>query len=266
MIRLYCIPKTDHLSEFVAFSKKYHAGFEYHDFFLPDVLDDPKRIESLIQTYLTLDRDRSEDTLHGAFLDICIHSDDASILDVSDRRIHQSMDIALRLGVKAVVFHTNFIPTFRLKSYCENWLNRNTAYWKSLLKEYPTLQIYLENMFDEEPDMLSMLAESLKDEPRFGVCYDFAHAYISHTPLSEWNSALSPYVKHLHINDNLKQEDTHHPVGSCSLPWGTYKTLLETIPADRLPSVLIEVRSYDDLIASVSYMEAHGLYPFLPKA
>lgn len=117
-------------------------------------------------------------------------------------------------------------------------------------------------MFDEEPDML---AESLKDEPRFGVYYDFAHAYISHTPLSDWNRALSPYVKHLHINDNRKQEDTHHPVGSCSLPWSTYEALFDTIPTDRHPSVLIEVHSYDDLLASVSYMEAHGLYPFSSK-
>ena len=262
MIRLYCIPKLDRISDFVAFSKKYHAGFEYNDFFLPSVLDNPEKIESLIQTYLALDRDRSEDTLHGVFLDICVHSDDASIYAASDHRIHQSMDIALRLGVKAVIFHTNHIPNFRLKSYRESWLNRNVSYWKSLLAEYPTLEIYLENMFDEEPELLCALAEALKDEPRFGVCYDLAHAYISHTPLSEWNNALFPYAKHLHINDNDKEEDTHDPVGSRSLPWDTYEELIDMIPEYKRPSVLIEVRSLDDLMASVSYLEAHGLNPF----
>lgn len=265
MIRLYCIPRLDHLSDFVSFAQKYHAGFEYNDFFLPSVLDNPEKVDSLIQTYLALDRDRSEDTLHGVFLDICVHSDDASIYAASDRRIHQSMDIALRLGIKAVIFHTNFIPNFRLKSYRENWLNRNVAYWKTLLDEYPTLEVYLENMFDEEPDMLCMLAEALKDEPRFGVCYDFAHAYISHTPLSEWNHALSHYAKHLHINDNDKEEDSHHPVGSRSLPWEQYQEFINTIPEAKRPSVLIEVQNYENLMASVSYMEAHGLYPFSQK-
>lgn len=262
MIHLYCIPRLDQLSDYTEFARKYHVGFEYNDFFLPSVLDEPGKVESLIQTYLSLDRDRSQDTLHGVFLDICVNSDDAAIYAVSDRRIHQSMDIAVRLGVKAVIFHTNHIPNFRLQSYRENWLVRNVRYWRTLLREYPDLEIYIENMFDEEPDLLCALAEEMADEPRFGVCYDFAHAYISHTPLTEWNHALAPYARHLHINDNDKIEDSHHPVGTGSLPWDIYKDFISRIPADKRPSVLIEVRTYEDLLASVSYMEMHGLYPF----
>ena len=73
-------------------------------------------------------------------------------------------------------------------------------------------------MFDEEPELLRRLADDLSDGPRFGVCYDMAHAYLSQTPLTEWNQALLPYVRHLHINDNDKTQDTHRPVGSGSLP------------------------------------------------
>lgn len=262
MRRLYCIPKLEQLNDFIAFSEKYNAGFEYNDFFLPNVLDHPEKVDELIRAYTLPDRNRSEDTLHGVFLDICINSDDSTIYAASNARIHQSMDIAMRLGVKAVIFHTNHIPNFRLKSYRQNWLDRNASYWKALLKEYPSLEVYLENMFDEEPDLLCRLAEILKDEPRFGVCYDFAHAYISHTPLTEWNRVLHPYARHLHINDNDKEEDTHHPVGSCSLPWAVYEQFIDEIPAKQRPSVLIEVRTYKDLMESVSYMEAHGLYPF----
>lgn len=262
MKHLYCIPNLDRISDFVEFSKKYDAGFEYNDFFLPCVLDNPEDVDSKIQAYLALDRDRSEDTLHGVFLDICINSADNKIYEVSDMRIHQSMDIAMRLGVKAVIFHTNHIPNFRLASYCESWLSRNVSYWKALLQEYPDLNIYIENMFDEDPSLLCELAKEMKDEPRFGVCYDFAHAFISHTPLTEWNRVLLPYARHLHINDNNEIEDTHCPVGSCSLPWESYQNFIDAIPESNRPSVLIEVRTYEDLIASVSYMEAHGLYPF----
>ncbi len=262
MKSLYCIPSLDQIDQFVDFSKKYNAGFEYNDFFLPSVLDQPEKVQQIIDTYLALDRDRSEDTLHGVFLDICINSSDDLVYKASDLRIHQSMDIAMKLGVKAVIFHTNHIPNFRLQSYRESWLNRNISYWKALLAEYPKLCIYMENMFDEEPDLLCQLAEALKDEPRFGVCLDFAHAYISQTPLKEWCHVLSPYVKHLHINDNDKKEDTHQPVGSCTLPWEIYSNHINSCPVNARPTVLIEVRGYDDLIASVNCMKEHGLYPF----
>ena len=262
MTNLYCIPRPDQLDKYVAFSEEYHAGFEYNDFFLPFVLDDPEKIQALIDLYTSLDRDRSEDTLHGVFLDVCVNSDDPMVFHASDYRIHQSMDIASKLGVKAVIFHTNHIPNFRLKSYRESWLSRNATYWRSLLAEYPHLQIYLENMFDEEPELLALLAEELKDEPRFGVCYDFAHAFISHTELSAWGDTLLPYTKHLHINDNDKEEDTHGPVGSGTLPWNVYRSFIDRFPADHRPSVLIEVRSFEDLSDSVRYMKEQKLYPF----
>ena len=191
-----------------------------------------------------------------------IDSQDPLIFHASDVRVRQSMDIAMRLGVHAVIFHTNHIANFRLKSYREDWLKKNSAYWRRLLAEYPALTVYLENMFDEEPDLLRRLAEDLSDEPRFGVCYDMAHAYLSQTPLTDWNQALLPYVCHLHINDNDKTQDTHRPVGSGSLPWDLYAQLFASCPPGLKPSVLIEVRSYEDLAASVSYLKEHHLHPF----
>lgn len=195
-------------------------------------------------------------------MDICIDSQNPLIFHASDVRVRQSMDIAMRLGVHAVIFHTNHIANFRLKSYREDWLKKNSAYWRRLLAEYPALTVYLENMFDEEPDLLRRLAEDLSDEPRFGVCYDMAHAYLSQTPLTDWNQALLPYVCHLHINDNDKTQDTHRPVGSGSLPWDLYAQLFASCPPGLKPSVLIEVRSYEDLAASVSYLKEHHLHPF----
>ena len=259
---VYCIPKWEQIGQFLSFSEKYQAGFEYNDFFLPFVLDQPELVQDIIARYKALNRDRSEDTLHGVFLDICVHSDDPMIYKVADYRIHQSMNIAKELGVKAVIFHTNHIPNFRLSSYLKNWLDRNERYWRSLLAEYPKLCVYLENMFDEDPQLLAELASRMADEPRFGVCFDFAHAFISHTPLSDWCDAMHPYARHLHINDNDRQEDSHHPVGQKNLPWEVYNQYIAALPEGAKPSVLIEVRSYEDLEASVSYMTEHNMYPF----
>lgn len=123
------------------------------------------------------------------------------------------MNIARALGVKAVIFHTNHIPNFRLDSYRKN-------------------------------------------------CLDFAHAFLSHTSLEEWGTSLKPYVTHLHLNDNNKDMDTHYPIGTGALPWDVYRNFLADIPVEKRPSVLIEVRGYDDLAASVRYLEQEHLYPF----
>ncbi len=250
------------ISHYLKFSENYNAGFEYNEFFLPQILDDEGKVKEIIAAYKAMERDRSEDTLHGVFLDICVNSDDPLIFKASDYRIHQSMDIAAELGVKAVIFHTNHIPTFRLESYRKGWLDRNEAYWRKLLAEYPRLMVYMENMFDDDPELLRLLADRMKDEPRFGVCFDLAHAFLSNTSIPEWIHALAPYTKHLHINDNDKIQDTHRPVGSMQLPWELYDKYMEELPEEKRPTVLIEVRGYEDLEASVAYMTEHKMYPF----
>lgn len=262
MSKIYCIPKLNEIDKFIQFAKQYDAGFEYNDFFLPSVLDNEDEINRIISEYKKIDRDRSNDTLHGVFFDICINSDDPLIFKASDYRVHQSMDIATKLGVKAVIFHTNHIPTFKLKSYQDSWVTRNEKYWRKILKEYPNLSVYIENMFDNEAELLRRLSEKMTDEPRFGVCFDIAHAFIGTEPLAEWCQELKPYIKHMHINDNDEIEDTHHPVGTMKLPWIIYKDLIDSIPEEKLPSVLIEVRTYEDLIKSVDYMKQTKLYPF----
>lgn len=262
MKQIYCIPRLDQINKYLSFAEEYNAGFEYNDFYFPFILDDPAKVETTIRAYKALDRDRSEDTLHGVFLDICINSDDPLIYEVSNRRVHQSMEIAKELGVKAVIFHTNYIPCFYLQMYRDGWVVRNEKYWRSIIKEYPTIKVYIENMFDESPELLQKLALAMKDEPNFGVCFDAAHGHISSTPFVDWCDALAGHITHLHLNDNDGVEDTHNAVGDGTLPWEEYRSLITPDGFGNLPTVLLEVRSYEDLLSSVAYMKEHHMYPF----
>lgn len=262
MKTIYCIPNLDQIDKYIEFSEEYNAGFEYNDFFLPDVLDQPGKIQKLVKEYKKIPRDRSEDTLHGVFLDICVNSSDALIYKASDFRIHQSMNIASELGVKAVIFHTNQIPNFRLKSYMDTWVDKNEIYWRVLLKEYSNLEIYLENMFDMDSELLRKLAERMADEPRFGVCLDVAHANISTEPVNSWLCRLSPYIRHFHLNDNNGIEDSHNPIGSMTVDWKAYERFTSNLTNEQKPTVLIEVRSFEDLEASIDYMKIRNMYPF----
>lgn len=260
MGRLYCIPRLDELDNFVDFSKKYDAGFEYNEFFMPALLDDDVSKERIIKKYLDTGRNLSNDTLHGAFFDIVVNSDDKRIFDVSNLRVHQCMDIAKRMGIKAVVFHTNYIVNFRLQSYIDGWLEKNEKFWRMILKEYPEQMIYFENMFDDSPAMLLKLCNMMADEPRFKVCLDVAHAFISGKPVENWYDAFKNKIGHLHINDNDADQDLHLPVGSGKFNWSAYDDWCKSSDID--PSVLVEVRGYKDLVQSVDYMEKNHIYPF----
>lgn len=259
MKNISCIPILTELDEFLAFSRQYGAAFEYNDFFQPSVLDDAVVTRRIVNAYRDTGRDLSRDTLHGVFLDICVDSIDPLIFKASDLRVRQCMDIARELGLRAVIFHTNYIVNFNLETYRQGWVERNEAYWRGLLSEYQELEVYMENMFDDSPALLVELAQRLA-HPRFGICLDVAHAGIFGASMEEWYLAAGPHVRHLHINDNDGLHDLHWAVGTGRMDWSQYNSWCRS--QEYAPTVLVEVRSMGDLERSVEFLRREGLYPF----
>ncbi len=224
--------------------------FEYQDFMAPDLLDREEEIARRVEAYRALPRNRQEDVVHGPFLDICIHSSDSTIRAASDRRIRQACDIAAALGAKAIVLHTNLIGNFYSPTYRQGWAERNEAYLRTLLSDYPTLSVYMENMFDEEPDCLVALARRMQGQ-RFGICLDIAHAHISKTDIAQWLAQCGPFVAHYHLNDNHGKIDDHLPIGFGNIPWA------QVLPAlQQDASVLLEVNSLEKYRLSAAALAA----------
>ena len=252
---LECIPDSQHIDRWRKLAEQYDLRFEYNDFFRPAVMEDDEKIDELLRLYTGLGRDTAGDTVHGAFLDITVCSSDPLIRNASDFRVRQSIGITRRLGARGVVFHTNYLSDFKSRSYRDQWVEGNILYWSGICREFPDVNIFLENMFDESPELLSRVAQGLKDVPNFGVCLDIAHAFLSDVPVDEWVTALAPYVKHIHINDNDGKEDLHLPVGDGNIDWSVLK--------DRAlfcndPSILIEVNGEDRLISSLRFLDKAG--------
>lgn len=260
---LYLIPNYKNIGESLRLCREYGAAFEYNDFFLPQVLDDEALVREKVAFYKGFDRDRSQDTLHGVFLDITVHSDDALIREASEKRIRQCMDIAAELGVRGVVFHTNMIPNFRLTTYMDNWVDRNVVFWEKILADYPTLQVFMENMFDMEADMIGQMARRMTEHPRFGICFDYAHACVFSHDIDEWADTLLPYTRHMHINDNDLHADMHWAVGSGKIDWKQFDALLRA--SETKPTVLIETTDLQAQERSLRYMRDNGIYPFGEK-
>ncbi|MBQ3912310.1 MAG: hypothetical protein II694_04970, partial [Lachnospiraceae bacterium] len=128
--KLHIIPNYKEAQKWCDLAKELDAAFEYNEFFIPANVDNEELCRKIIDTYKSLDRDRSMDTLHGAFLDIVVNSSDEFVRNNSRMRCRQSMKIAEELGCRAVIFHTNYITGFKSYSYSEKWVIDNAEFYR----------------------------------------------------------------------------------------------------------------------------------------
>lgn len=255
MKRFLIIPQIERLAESSLLAEKYGVGYEYNDFFMPDVLDDEQRIEIITETYRKSGLPEYC-TMHGAFFDVIVFSVDKKIRQISELRVEQSISAARGIGAKAVVFHTNYNPFLNSPAYIGAWLEQNLQYWNGVLERNRDIGIYLENMFDSSPQIMSRLAEKLCAHENFGICLDYAHASLTPVPPEEWAQALGKYVRHIHINDNDLQSDLHLAVGDGRINWDEFYSLYEKYLNGS--SILIETGSVENQRRSVSRLIADG--------
>lgn len=255
MKQILMIPDRNCMEACEELATKYHLGYEFNDFYQPDVLDDKDRIQRIIDEY----KERKLPsclTMHGAFYDVLPTSTDKEIRHIGQMRIEQSIECAKNIGAKAVIFHTNYNPFLNNKEYVRLWTEENIKYWESVLSKHSDIAIYLENMFDISPEIIAELAERLSRFENFGLCFDYAHAALSGTELKLWAQTLGKYVKHIHLNDNDLISDLHQAWGSgCIDRQSFYENYQEYM---RNASILIETTSLDNIRKSLEVLQKDG--------
>ena len=263
MKKLYIIPDYRDFAPFLELAEEYDACFEYNDFYEPALLDDEKKCQERIDFYRATGRDTANDTMHGAFFDVTVHSDDSLLREVSVKRVRQSMEVAKALGLRGVVFHTGTIPNFKGDYYSNNWVSRNKQFWTELCREYAGIEVFMENMFDMNPELLLRLGQEMREVKNFGICLDYAHARIFGGKPEEWLEQLAPFVRHMHINDNDGERDLHNAVGDGVVDWQVFDKGIRQ--KGIVPTVLIETRSIEKQRESLAYMQEYSIYPFPVK-
>ena len=256
---LEIIPDRNDIERILKLAEEYGAVFEYNDFMVPPQTEDADKRRETVAFYRSLGRDLSQDTLHGAFLDITVHSQDPWIRRVSGKRIYQSMETAEELGVRGVVFHTGLLRDYREESYLENWLETNAAFWEKVLEDFPGREIYLENMFEADGECLARLGRRMASFGRFGICLDYAHAaaFGNAEDLAGWVEQTAPYIRHMHINDNNLKDDLHLPVGRGRIDWQQFRNLVEKYQVNA--SVLLEVKGFEAQKESLEYIRKNHI-------
>ena len=254
------IPDSKDIDRELVLAAKYGTALEYNDFMNPDQLDDKEYCRQKIVFYKSLGRNMSNDTLHGAFIDLVVQSTDSLIRDASRKRVYQSMEIAQELGVRGVVFHTGLIPNYKDESYMKSWRDGCVRFWRKVLEDFPEQSVYIENMFDMDASGMAALGEAMKDQERFGLCLDYAHAVIfgRGATLENWYQHTAPYVRHMHINDNNRKYDQHRPLGQGSIDWVRFGEILQNHMNPL--SVLLEMTGWEAQEKSLEFIQDQGWF------
>lgn len=257
MNKFLIIPRAAEIEKSVGLADEYGFGFEFNDFFIPDMLDDSLRVDERIEFYKNWKLPGIL-TSHGAFFDVVIHSTDRKIRKVSELRILQSIDATRKIGAKGLVFHANFQNEFlSTQAYRDGWLNTNEGFWRKTAEENPDINFYMENMCDNSPKLITEIAKRLSDVPNFGICLDYAHATIYGSNIDEWVESVAPYTKHMHINDNDLKDDLHLAVGDGKIDWERFKShLSEYFPTQ---TVLIETSEIANQRRSAEFLVKLGI-------
>ena len=256
MSKYLIIPNRDAIEESLALCVEYGLGFELNDYIHPNTLDDKEKCDQIAQFYNSLNAPIMNS--HGDFFDVLVFSEDKRIAAISEERIIQSMEVAKASGATSVIFHSNMEPFLTADAYRNNWLDKNEVVFRRICEKYPSMNVYLENMFDTEPDEMANLAERMQDVANFGICFDYAHAYLTPTPLLDWAEMLSPYIKHVHINDNDGRNDLHLALGDGTIDWNKFLKMRDMYFPDA--TILVETTPIENQKKSLKFMKKMGFF------
>lgn len=167
---------------------------------------------------------------HAPFAELAPCAIDPRARELAMTRYLEAAQIAQELGINRLVIHGGYIPYVY---YPETYVNQSVIFWKEFLEKAPKdTVIALENVMEPSPEMLVKIASGVAS-PRLGLCLDIGHAncIISKTPPQEWIEPMAKHLLHVHIHDNLGENDLHLPLGQGNIPVERIlDKLLETCP------------------------------------
>lgn len=168
---------------------------------------------------------------HAPFAELAPCAIDPLVRQVTEKRYRQAADLARELGVRRLVIHGGFVP----QVYFPEWyVEQSVLFWQDFLRQLPQdMTVALENVMEPQPQLLADIARQV-DDPRLGLCLDIGHAntFVSQTPPVEWVEPMAPWLRHVHLHDNVGREDLHDPLGRGSIPMEqVLDAILELCPA-----------------------------------
>lgn len=245
-------------TEKVQFALEHGFGVEIGVFASGDAVDDPFVRADYEQKLSTkLRRFPHAKSMHGAFMDLAVHSGDSLIAHHSRQRILDDIKLAERLGCQKIVFHTGFNQLIPASKYRGRFIAAQVTFWQHAAASCPGLTVCLENQWEDDPSILLELIKRI-DRPNIRLCLDVGHAHTYSTiPVGAWLQQLAPFLAHMHWSDNWGEHDSHLPLGAGSIDWAALTACTEKLGSPL--SIVIELNSIRCIEQSLSYLDELSL-------
>jgi len=243
----------------LAFARRYGLGVEVSALIGGEALNNAGvRAEREAALEKLLNNFSGMKTMHGAFLDLAIHSRDEAIAAISRSRIEADIVTAQRLGCEKIVFHLGFNPLIPPSNYQDELLHAHSLFWNVIAEKYPGILICLENQWEPDWSIFGELFQRVS-HPRVGMCFDAAHAQVyGHFGPVTWIQNLAPHIFHMHWNDNHGDMDSHLPLGSGTIEWE--KIHLACLKWNSV-SITLEINAQPALETSLRFLDQRGWLP-----
>lgn len=227
--------------------------YDLEIYFQASVLDQLERpdIEKLRKS---LDWD-PQITLHAPFMDLNPGAVDTMIRSATRLRFRQITNVADILRPRTIVFHAGY-DRWRYAGRVDIWLENSVGTWEVVMEAANRMgfKVAVENVFDEDPDAISLLVERVNDSA-FGFCFDAGHFNLfSKVTMERWFEAMGRRIIELHLHDNDGREDSHWAVGRGVIDFKKLFALLKASGAR--PVYTIEAHDKDDIEASITRVRA----------
>lgn len=152
---------------------------------------------------------------HAPFNELFPCAIDPKARALAAERYRQSIRLAKDYGAAKVVIHGGYHP----RIYYPVWyVEQSILFWRDFLKKDPGVQIVLENVLEEAPEMLLEIVAGV-DDPRLRLCLDVGHVNVySKVPVHSWLECWAPWLSHFHIHNNDGCWDSHSALSEGTIP------------------------------------------------
>jgi len=193
-------------------------------------------------------------SIHAPFMDVNIASpQDQSRLN-SIAQIKSSIDLANEINAEAVVVHPgliSFLANKYFKKEVYEFANESIKEIGDYAKDLGVMAT-IENM----PNFESMIYQNIADlnqllvENEMHMTLDIGHAnHVGYAP----DEMIFDSIKHIHVHDNLGDDDSHLPLGEGSID---LKYIINTLESKNYDGIyMLEVNDYDSIKKSYEYMK-----------
>lgn len=205
--RIYIATFSEHAAETAA---KYGVNLELNDTCISMRLDPEHMDVTLRSMEKELAKAGSRNAIvHGPFTEIIPSGIDHRAVEFGLQRLNEAYEATTAMGLNRMVVHTGFIPLM----YHKSWhLEKSIIFWKRFMENKDAdFQLYIENVFDDEPLMMRDLIDGI-DDPRVGMCLDVGHAHVfteKDYDVYQWIEILGKRICHFHLHNNDGTADNH---------------------------------------------------------